>query len=76
LFEAGVAGSGDREGVSMSHSNVSRCTPLSAAGGSGTSVTNLKTLVSTTIWAGGKGTTIEMACKSGPNSTSVRPERR
>jgi hypothetical protein len=46
-------------GVSMSNSTVSGCTPVSATGGSGKSVTNLKTFVSTTTWAGGKGTTVE-----------------
>jgi hypothetical protein len=45
--------------ILTSKSTVSGCTPLSATGGSGKSVTNLKTLVSTTTWAGGKGTTIE-----------------
>jgi hypothetical protein len=47
------------KGVSTSKSTVSGCTPLTATGGTGKSVTNLKTLVSTTTWAGGKGTTIE-----------------
>jgi len=58
------------KGVAMSHSTVSGCTPLSATGGSGTSVTNLKTFVSTTTWAGGKGTTIEkVTYKTGPKAS-------
>jgi len=55
------------KGVTTSHSTLSGCTPTSVTGGSGTSVTNLKTLVSTTTWAGGKGTTIEkVTYKNGP----------
>jgi hypothetical protein len=46
------------KGVSMSNSTISGCLPLAATGGSGKSVTNLKTFISTTTWAGGKGTTI------------------
>jgi len=46
------------KGVPTSKSTVSGCLPTAATGGSGKSVTNLKTLVSTTTWAGGKGTTI------------------
>jgi hypothetical protein len=46
------------KGVSMSNSTVSGCLPTAATGGSGKSATNLKTLISTTTWAGGKGTTI------------------
>ena len=52
------------KGVSTSKSTVSGCTPLSATGGSGKSVTQIGVKVagkvvtlSTTTWAGGKGTT-------------------
>lgn len=44
--------------VLVSTAILSGCTPLSATGGRGTAVTNLKTHVSKTTWADGKGTTI------------------
>lgn len=55
------------KGVPMSNSTVSSCLPLAATGGSGKSATNLKTLISKTTWAGGKGTTIvKVAYKAAP----------
>src|SRR5262245_6034633 len=52
-------------GVPTSKSTISGCLPLAATGGSGKSVTNLKTLVSKTTWAGGKGTTtVKVAYKA------------
>ena len=54
-------------GVPTRRSSVTGCTPLAATGGSGSSVTNLNTLVSKTTWAGGKGTTIvKVTYKAGP----------
>ena len=54
-------------GVPTRRSSVTGCTPLTATGGSGKSVTNLNTLVSKTTWAGGKGTTIvKVTYKAGP----------
>ena len=54
------------KGVATSKSTVSGCTPLSATGGSGKSVTQIGVKVagkvvtlSTTTWSGGKGTTTE-----------------
>jgi hypothetical protein len=54
------------KGVTTSKATVSGCTPLSATGGSGKSVTQIGVKVagkvvtlSTTTWAGGKGTTTE-----------------
>jgi hypothetical protein len=55
-------------GVPTSKSTLSGCTPLAATGGSGKSVTNLKTLVSKTTWAGGKGTTtVKVGYKKAPS---------
>jgi len=55
------------KGVPTSKSTISGCTPLAATGGKGTSVTNLKTLISKTTWAGGKGTTtVKVAYKGAP----------
>ena len=55
------------KGVATSTSTVSSCLPLAATGGSGKSSTNLKTLISTTTWAGGKGKTIvKVAYKAAP----------
>jgi uncharacterized protein YkwD len=45
-------------GVRTRTATLTGCTPLSATGGSGTSVTNLDTFVSETTWAGGTGTTV------------------
>jgi len=51
-----------------STSTISSCTPLSATGGSGKSATNLKTLISKTTWANGKGTTtVKVAYKAAPS---------
>ena len=50
-----------------STSTLSACTPTSATGGGGKSVSNIKTGVSTTTWNGGKGTTItKTTYKAGP----------
>jgi len=45
-------------GVRVRTARLSGCTPTSATGGSGTSITNLTTLVSTTTWDYGAGTTV------------------
>ena len=68
-------------GVLTRTARVSGCTPASATGGSGTAVMNLNTLVSTTTWAGGRGTTIAKLnyragakpnkCRSGTHLTLV-----
>jgi hypothetical protein len=55
------------KGVSMSNATVSGCLPAAVTGGSGKSVTNLSTFVSTTTWAGGKGKTIvKISYKAAP----------
>jgi hypothetical protein len=57
------------KGVSTSKSTVSGCTPLAATGGTGKSVTNLKTLTSVTTWAKGAGTTtVKISYKVGPKA--------
>jgi uncharacterized protein YkwD len=58
------------DGALVSTARLSGCTPIMNIGGWGTAVTNLKTHVSTTMWAGGRGTTIaEVTARraSGPN---------
>ena len=58
------------DGALVSTATLRGCTPVLNIGGWGTAVTNLKTHVSTTTWAGGRGSTVaEVTARraSGPN---------